>query len=85
LTFGVARGAAGFGTGVFAVGGTSVWTGAAGGGADGFTLEASALFSGVAGGGTGAESGDETATGGGLSVPREHALSPIPSATATIK
>jgi hypothetical protein len=80
LTFGIARGAAGVG-----IDGTSFFTGATGGGEGGFTADASSVFSGVAGGGTGAESGAETAAGGGerSSVPREHALSP--STTTAIR
>jgi len=91
LTFGVARGVEGGGTGGFKSEGTTflagaALTGAAGAGAGvgegGFTAATSSVFSGGAEGGTGWESGDDTAAGG-FSVPREHALSP--STTAAIK
>jgi len=90
-----ARGAEGGVTGEFIFDGTSFFagvgedgaalTGATEGGEGGFTAAASSVFSApVAGGGSGWESGDETAAGG-LSVPREHAWTPIPSANTAIK
>ena len=64
--------------GDFAVDGTCVLAGAAGGGDGAFTADDS-VCCGAAGGGTGSASCVKTADGGGLSVLREHALSPRPT------
>lgn len=72
------------GNGVFATGALifAVARGGEGCVTGGFAVGATVL-AGVEGGGTGAESGDETSAGGGLSVPRVHPWSPITTAAAT--